>query len=175
MGERKVPTISGFCAMYVRIDVRLNVFSFFTSSKPVWMGKKTRLKISFFPKGQLISKCLSGVFTFFQKTNENKSTSSKNEFVRSFFGRNVGLKKSFRICLTFTYTFEKSSSTNWIFSLFRKWFHQTELRGPYLISFWKHWLRLFAFCAAHPKIALLLFDHWKHFLKLFWTDCVYSV
>ena len=52
-------------------------------------------------KGQLISKCLFGVFTFFQKTNENKSTSSKVEFVRSFFGRNVGLKKSFRICLTF--------------------------------------------------------------------------
>ena len=46
-------------------------------------------------KGQLISKCLFGVFTFFQKTNENKSTSSKVEFVRSFFGRNVGLKKSF--------------------------------------------------------------------------------
>ena len=51
--------------------------------------------------GQLISKCLFGVFTFFQKMNENKSTSSKDEFVRSFFGRNVGLKKSFRICLTF--------------------------------------------------------------------------
>ena len=27
-------------------------------------------------KGQIISKCLFGVFTFFQKTNENKSTSS---------------------------------------------------------------------------------------------------
>ena len=26
------------------------------------------------PKGQLISKCLFGVFKFFQKTNENKST-----------------------------------------------------------------------------------------------------
>ena len=50
-------------------------------------------------KGQLISKCLFGVFTFFQKTKKNKSTSSKVEFVRSFFGRNVGLKKSFRICL----------------------------------------------------------------------------
>ena len=48
-------------------------------------------------KGQLISKCLFGV----QKTNRNKSTRTKVEFVRSFFGRNVGLKKSFRICLTF--------------------------------------------------------------------------
>ena len=28
-------------------------------------------------KGQLISICLYGVFTFFQKTNENKSTSSR--------------------------------------------------------------------------------------------------
>ena len=27
------------------------------------------------PKGQLISKCLFGIFTFFQKTNGNKSTS----------------------------------------------------------------------------------------------------
>ena len=52
-------------------------------------------------KGQFISKCLFGVFTFFQKTNENKSTNSKVKFVRSFFGRNVRLKKSFRICPTF--------------------------------------------------------------------------
>ena len=44
------------------------------------------------PNGQLISKCLFGVFTFFQETNENKSTSSEVEFVRSFFGRNFGLK-----------------------------------------------------------------------------------
>ena len=49
-------------------------------------------------KGQLISKCLFGVFIFFQKTNGNKSTSSKIEFVHSVFGRNVGLKKLFRIC-----------------------------------------------------------------------------
>ena len=33
--------------------------------------------------------------------NENKSTRSKVEFVRLFFGRNVGMKKSFRIFLTF--------------------------------------------------------------------------
>ena len=44
-----------------------------------------------------------GAFTFFQKMNENKSTSSKVEFVRSIFGRNVALKESFRICLTFKY------------------------------------------------------------------------
>ena len=31
-------------------------------------------------KGQIISKCLFGVFNFFQKTNESTSHSSKNEF-----------------------------------------------------------------------------------------------
>jgi hypothetical protein len=55
-------------------------------------------------KGQLISKCLLGVFTFFQKTNKNKLTSSKVEFVRSSFGKNVGLKKSFRFCLIFNFS-----------------------------------------------------------------------
>ena len=56
-------------------------------------------------KGQLISKSLFVVFNFFQKTNKNKFElryhSSKVEFVCLFFGRNVGLKKSFRVCLTF--------------------------------------------------------------------------
>ena len=33
--------------------------------------------------------------------NENKSDSSKIEFLRSFFVGNVGLKKSFRLCLAF--------------------------------------------------------------------------
>ena len=52
------------------------------------------------PKGQLISKCLFGVFNFSQKTNENKSTwgiivFSKVEFFRSFFGRIEDTKKSF--------------------------------------------------------------------------------
>ena len=41
-------------------------------------------------------------FHFLQKTNENKSTSSKDEFFGSFFGRNVGSKKSIQICLTFS-------------------------------------------------------------------------
>ena len=54
---------------------------------------------------QLISKCLFGVFNFFQK-NERKHVdlryhSNKDEFVRLFFGRIVGLKKSLRLCLTF--------------------------------------------------------------------------
>ena len=37
-----------------------------------------------FSKGQIISECLFGVFNFFQKTNENKSHSSKGEFIRCF-------------------------------------------------------------------------------------------
>ena len=53
------------------------------------------------PKGQLISKFLFDAFTFFQKTNENKSTSSKVDFFLFVFGRKVSLKKLFWICLTF--------------------------------------------------------------------------
>ena len=44
-------------------------------------------------KGQLILKCLIGVFTFCQNRNQNNWTSSKVEFVHSLFGRNIGLKK----------------------------------------------------------------------------------
>ena len=58
-------------------------------------------------KGQLISKCLFGVFNFFQK-NERKQVnlryhSTKVEFICSFFGRIVVLKKSLRLCLTFNF------------------------------------------------------------------------
>ena len=53
-------------------------------------------------KGLLNLKCIFGVFTFFKKMNENKLTSSKIKFVRLFLERNVGLTKSFQICLTFS-------------------------------------------------------------------------
>ena len=43
-----------------------------------------KIVLDFF-KGQLISKCLFVDFNFFQKTNENTSHISKNEFIRSFF------------------------------------------------------------------------------------------
>ena len=52
------------------------------------------LKISY--KGQMISKRLFGVFNFFQKTNENTSHSSKNEFISLFSGRIHGLTICFR-------------------------------------------------------------------------------
>ena len=55
----------------------------------------------FFSKQILILKCLFGLFNFFQKQVDLRYHCSKFEFVRSFFGRNVGLKKSFRLCLTF--------------------------------------------------------------------------
>ena len=45
-------------------------------------------------KGQLISKCIFGVFTFFQKKTENKSTSSKVNFVCSFFWKKHRLEKN---------------------------------------------------------------------------------
>ena len=43
--------------------------------------------VRFIIKGQLISEGLFGAFTFSQKTNENKSPSSKDKLFRSFFGR----------------------------------------------------------------------------------------
>ena len=49
--------------------------------------------IFIFIKDQLILKFLFSVFTFFQKTNKNKSASSKVEFVCSFVRRSVSLKK----------------------------------------------------------------------------------
>ena len=42
-------------------------------------------------KGQLISKRFFEVIDFLQKMNENSSHSSKNEFIRVFFGRIHGL------------------------------------------------------------------------------------
>ena len=47
------------------------------------------------PKGQLIYKCLFDVFTLFQKTKENKSTSSKEEFVCSFLEETLAWKNHF--------------------------------------------------------------------------------
>ena len=48
-------------------------------------------------KGQLILKCLFGVFNFFQKKERKQVDllyhSSRVEFVRYFFGRNIDLKK----------------------------------------------------------------------------------
>ena len=59
-------------------------------------------------KGQLISKCIFGVFNFLQTKDENKSHSSKIEYVRLLFGGNVDLKKSFRFCLTFRIIYSNS-------------------------------------------------------------------
>ena len=60
-------------------------------------------------KGQIISKGLLGVLEFSQKPNERIRSSSKNEFVRSFFGRIRGNQKSFRNYLTFSLISEKNS------------------------------------------------------------------
>ena len=71
-------------------------------TRAMWKAGKSLISAQFKTvKGQLISKCLLSVFTFFQNRNEKKSTSSRVNFVRSFFERKVALKKSFQICLTF--------------------------------------------------------------------------
>ena len=57
-------------------------------------------------KGQLISKGLFAIHEFFQEEKEKDLiivlSGKKHEFVRSFFGRIVGLKKTLRLCLTFS-------------------------------------------------------------------------
>ena len=58
----------------------------------------------FVAKGQIISKGLFGILEFSPKTNERIRRSSKNEFVRSFFGRIRGYQKSFRNYLTFSFS-----------------------------------------------------------------------
>ena len=50
----------------------------------------------------MISKGLCGVLEFFQKPNERIRRISKNEFVRSFFGRIREYKISFRNYVTFS-------------------------------------------------------------------------
>ena len=80
----------------------------FSIIKQFTIGKNDfRRNIHVISKGQLISTCLFGVFNFFKKRDKNKSTwgirhHSRVECFRSFFGRIVGLKKSFRICLIFS-------------------------------------------------------------------------
>ena len=52
-------------------------------------------------KGQIISKCLFGVFNFFQKTNKIHLIVIKMNSFICFFGKNHGLTICFRIYLTF--------------------------------------------------------------------------
>ena len=61
------------------------------------MWSRNKISSSNSDKGQLISKCLFGVFNFFQKSNENKSTSGiivvKSNCFPSFFGRIEDISK----------------------------------------------------------------------------------
>ena len=78
------------------LNIRRNVPTILVFS----MYNCTYLKVS---KFRNVFWCLQ-----FLPKNERKHVdlrfhSSKVEFICSFFGRNIGLKKSFRLCLTFTY------------------------------------------------------------------------
>ena len=87
---------------------------YFNHESPLKKGQKNNLKLNVIDnfvvkfyekiptKGQMILKCLFGVFNFFQKTNKNTSHSSKNEFICLFFGRIHGLPICFRNYLTFS-------------------------------------------------------------------------
>ena len=58
--------------------------------------RKEQARLLPIAKGQLISKCLFGVFNFFQKTNKNTSHRSKNELIHSSLGRIHGLTICFQ-------------------------------------------------------------------------------
>ena len=75
------------------------MFLFRVSMNP-WKDWKAKLERAHFfkvqpDKGQLISKWFFEVVDFLQKMNENNSHTSKNEFIRSFFGGNRPLQKTF--------------------------------------------------------------------------------
>ena len=60
-------------------------------AKKLWTRVNSRFKFQAggtLPKGQIISKRFFSGRGFSQKTNENTLHTSKNEFIRSFFGRN---------------------------------------------------------------------------------------
>ena len=66
-------------------------------SNPGYLLKYFLLSVA---KGQLILKGLFGILKFFQKF-DIVLLGKKNEFIRSFFGRIVGLKEPLRFFLTF--------------------------------------------------------------------------
>ena len=72
------------CEYYEEISVQFWICSYVNSldySSNHWMQNQLGL----LGKGQLILKCLLGVFNFFRKTNKNTSHSSKNEFFVHFW------------------------------------------------------------------------------------------
>ena len=62
-----------------------------------YKGLVHKRRHQFSGKGQLISKANQSSRGFSQKTSENTSYTSKNEFIRSFFGRILGLAIFFKI------------------------------------------------------------------------------
>ena len=74
-------------------------------------------------KGQIILKSLFDVFNFFQKTNENRSHSSKNQFIRSVFGRIHAWIICFWSYLTFSTVKNHRKIHNSRFLRISEWLH----------------------------------------------------
>ena len=87
------------------------------------------------------------------KTNDNKSHSSKIELFRSFFGGNVGLKKSFRFCLTFSMYREKNCKFGQIFC-FQSF--QCKLSSDWIISFLNPDRKIYVLAPINKGYASLL-------------------
>ena len=94
-----------FSFLYVKTEYTFVTFEYERTIILEW--SLTSLHLNFFNsyKGHIISKCLFWCLQLPPKTNEKQVDlrfhSSRVEFVRSFFGGNVYLKKSFQLFLTF--------------------------------------------------------------------------
>ena len=87
-----------FCTWFILVGCRVSSTITFFYSIRISIWRKCKKYVDIF-KGQIISKGLYGVLEFSQKLNDRIS---KNEFVRSFFGRIRGYQKSFQNYLTFS-------------------------------------------------------------------------
>ena len=92
--SKKFSPLNSFCSNAILQFIRQKFK--FAATIQIFYNLQQLSKFSTISKGQLISKANQSSRGFSQKTNENTSHSSKNEFIRSFFGRILGLTVCFR-------------------------------------------------------------------------------
>ena len=93
--EKKIPFFAVFVSIFQVLIQSLGIH--LMAAIPCFAGPTLNDRQSLVGKGQLISKCIFGVFNFFQKMNKNTSHNSKNKLICSFFGRIEDTKGHFEI------------------------------------------------------------------------------
>ena len=105
-----------------------------------------------------------------KRTKTSQQVNSQVEFVRSFFGRNVGLKKSFRICLTFTRCLHTAATQNFVLleilcQITAAWFfvitRLLKAQLPYLIE---------NFTSNQSSMICNCWIYWNFKVKKKWTN-----